>query len=102
MSSIAINRQPVDERTWISMIRTDRPIRWLTLFGAVIAALYLVLRPTGDAGTLISNALFTVVSGGAGILCLRTARMLDRDGIPWRFFGVGCIAWFFGQMVWNW
>jgi diguanylate cyclase (GGDEF)-like protein len=102
VSSIAINRQPVDERTWISMIRTDRPIRWLTLFGAAIAALYLIVQPSGDAGTLISNALFTVVSGGAGILCLRTARKLGRDGLPWHFFGIGCIAWFFGQMVWNW
>ena len=102
MSSIAMNRQPVDERTWVSMLRTDRSVRLLVLFGVVVAALYLIVQPSGDAGALVTNAIFTVVSGGAGLLCLRTAHKLGQDGVPWRFFGFGCVAWFLGQLVWNW
>ncbi len=102
MSSIAMKHQPVDERTWISLIRTDLAIRSLAILGAMIVALYVIVRPSGDSETILTNAIFTIVSGGAGLLCLRTAHRLGNAGRPWQFFGFGCIAWFLGQMVWNW
>lgn len=84
------------------MVRTDQSIRALVGLAALIAVIYLIALPSGDPGTLIANGIFTLVSSGASVLCLRTARTLKRDGLPWLCFGLGCGAWFLGQMVWNW
>jgi diguanylate cyclase (GGDEF)-like protein len=97
-----MNRQSVDERTWIAMLRTDRSTRSLALFGAAVTLFYFIAQPSGAAATVITNALFSLVAGGAGILCLRTARLLGSDGLPWRYFGLGCLSWFIGQLIWNW
>jgi diguanylate cyclase (GGDEF)-like protein len=90
------------ERTWIAMLRSDRQIRSLALAGVLIATFYLIIPTSGGVGTVLSNTFFTLVSGGSGLLCLRTARLLGDDGLPWRYFGFGCLSWFAGQMVWNW
>ncbi|MEX1159044.1 MAG: hypothetical protein WEC79_08970 [Thermomicrobiales bacterium] len=102
MSSIAINRRTPVERPWISLLLTEGSIRALTIFAALITVIYIVAQPAGDAGKLLSNGIFTLVSGGAAWLCLRTARLLGDDGLPWRCFGLGCGVWFLGQLAWNW
>lgn len=84
------------------MLRTEWPIRALAILGLLITVVYLLGRPSGDSGKLITNAIFTVVAAGAALLCLRTARALGADGLPWLCFGIGCGSWFLGQMVWNW
>jgi|GEM_PF-6509983 len=85
------------------MLRTEQPIRWLVLLGALIVGLYLVIPPGDTTNTVLTNIVFTIVSAGAGLLCLQTARTTaGRAGRAWRYFGAGCLAWCAGQLVWNW
>ena len=102
MSSIAVRKQPAVDRSWLSLLRSDRPIRALLLLAVIVVAIYLVGQPSGSTGTVLTNGIFILVSAGAAMLCFRTGRKLGDSGLPWHLFGAGCGAWLLGQLVWGW
>jgi len=78
-----------------------RAIFALLAIGALLTLVYSLVLPGSSYQTLVADIVFVTVSGGAGILCWRTARRLGSTGVAWRFFGTGCLFWCTGQVYWN-
>ncbi len=49
-----------------------------------------------------SDMAWSAASLGAALLCLAAAgRLRGRQRLAWMFYGLGCLAWFLGMLVWD-
>src|SRR4051794_34904448 len=87
--------------SWTRAALELRAVRLLLVAGAIFAVPYLFFLPSSSPSKVVADAFFTIASGGDGLICLRAWRKLGRDGLPWFYVGLGCFAWFAGQLVWN-
>lgn len=78
-----------------------RAILALLAIGFLLILVYSLALPGSPLQSAISNIVFLLASGGAGVVCWWTARRLGDLGIAWRWFGAGCLFWFAGQVVWS-
>jgi signal transduction histidine kinase len=73
----------------------------LVLTACVVLVTYYAVPPGGILQRIVGDLAFLVTSGLAAIVCLRTATRLGAAGRSWRWLGLGCVAWFGGQLVWS-
>lgn len=73
----------------------------LIVLSALIVGWYRLVAPTGFVRTLVADLLFTILMGGAGVMCLWAWRRLGATGRPWLFFGLALLAWCVGTLSWN-
>ncbi len=89
-------------RAWIAALaRLPQSVLVVVAAGVLLTAWYLLAFPSGFGRTLAADLVFTATSATAGILCLRTSRHLGTAGRPWYWFGLACLAWMTGQLIWD-
>ncbi len=71
------------------------------LMGLIVYCVAVFL--SNDAVTLwVDDAAWTLSSGAAAAVCLRSANRLEGHlRSAWRLFGIGCLCWFIGQLHWD-
>ena len=84
-----------------------RLVRRTTYFAAMLLVLVFLggdafITDTSRLQRWWSDLAWTVTSGLAGVLCLAAASRL-RGGRrrAWIFYGLGCLAWFLGMVLWS-
>jgi signal transduction histidine kinase len=86
-------------------LNLKRAHRW-SIAGAWLAGLIVyciaVFLSSGAVTTRIDDVAWTLASGAAALVCLRSASKLDSHlRSAWRLFGLGCLCWFLGQLHWD-
>jgi signal transduction histidine kinase len=71
------------------------------LMGLIVYCVAIFL--SSDVVTLwVDDVAWTFASGAAAWVCLRSASRLDGHlRAAWRWFGLGCLCWFIGQLHWD-
>lgn len=84
--------------------RRARVVFALTAYLALMAAGYVVLEPGSWALHFWANLFWTLSALLAGLKCLHTARRCEaaHRRRAWRWFGIGCLFWFGGMLIWDW
>ena len=70
--------------------------------GVLLALWYVFAFPTGFHRTVVGDLVLLVVPLLSAALCLRAGHSRAAERRPWFFFGLGCLAWAAGQLVWCW
>ncbi len=76
------------------------------LSALVLVAVFLggdvLIADHGNLQRWWSDIAWTAASLTAGLLCLSAAwRLRGRQRLAWVFYGLGCLAWFLGMLVWD-
>ena len=72
---------------------------WLA---GLIAYVVAIVTANDTAALWINNTAWTIAPAAAALVCMRTARDLDRrSALPWWLLGAGCVSWLIGQLYWD-
>jgi diguanylate cyclase (GGDEF)-like protein len=79
-----------------------RAVVGLLTSGVLLALWYVFAFPNGFHRTVAGNLVLLAVPLLAAALCLRAGSSPEIERRPWFFFGLSCLSWFAGQVVWSW
>lgn len=84
-----------------------RQLGWNAYFAAVLAVSVFwvgdaLIADSGRSQRWWSDLGWTLASGAAGLLCLKTSlRLHGTQRRAWLLYGAACLAWFAGMLIWS-